>query len=259
VVGTITGAEISRRYGAEGLPEDTIQLKFTGSAGQSFGAFCPKGMRLELEGDANDYIGKGLCGTKMIVYPPRNSHPDFVPDENIIIGNVAFYGATSGEANIAGVAGERFCVRNSGVHAVIEGVGDHACEYMTGGSVVCLGGTGRNFAAGMSGGVAYVYDENGDFESKLNRAMVNLYPLIECDDSEISEVRGRVERHVALTGSSKGRRLLDDWSDIVAKFFKVLPADYERVLNAIKRAEESGLEGEAVILAAFEENAKVGN
>lgn len=259
VVGTITGAEISRRYGAEGLPEDTIQLKFTGSAGQSFGAFCPKGMRLELEGDANDYIGKGLCGTKVIVYPPRNSHPDFAPEENIIIGNVAFYGATSGEANIAGVAGERFCVRNSGVHAVVEGVGDHACEYMTGGSVVCLGGTGRNFAAGMSGGVAYVYDENRDFESKLNRAMVNLYPLIECGDSEISEVKDRVEKHVELTGSEKGKRLLDDWSNIVPQFFKVLPADYERVLNAIKRAEESGLEGDAVILAAFEENAKVGN
>ena len=145
------------------------------------------------------------------------------------------------------------------MHAVVEGVGDHACEYMTGGSVVCLGGTGRNFAAGMSGGVAYVYDENRDFESKLNRAMVNLYPLIECGDSEISEVKDRVEKHVELTGSEKGKRLLDDWSNIVPQFFKVLPADYERVLNAIKRAEESGLEGDAVILAAFEENAKVGN
>jgi glutamate synthase (NADPH/NADH) large chain len=259
VVGTITGAEISRRYGAKGLPEDTIHLKFTGSAGQSFGAFCPNGMKLELEGDANDYLGKGLCGTKIIVYPPKISHPEFVADQNIIIGNVAFYGATSGEANIAGVAGERFCVRNSGVHAVVEGVGDHGCEYMTGGSVLCLGGTGRNFAAGMSGGVAYVYDENRDFESKLNRDMVNLYPLIECGDGEIAEVKGRVEKHVALTGSAKGRKLLDHWDKILPTFFKVLPADYERVLNAVKKAEESGLEGEAVILAAFEENAKVGN
>ena len=206
VVGTITGAEISRRHGAEGLPENTIHLKFNGSAGQSFGAFCPNGMKLELEGDANDYIGKGLCGTKIIVYPPKNSHPDFVADQNIIIGNVAFYGATSGQANIAGVAGERFCVRNSGVHAVVEGVGDHACEYMTGGSVLCLGGTGRNFAAGMSGGVAYVYDENGDFESKLNRDMVNLYPLIECGDAEITEVKGRIrETRRAHRQRSQGR------------------------------------------------------
>lgn len=259
VVGTITGAEISRRYGAEGLPADTIHLKFTGSAGQSFGAFCPNGMKLELEGDANDYIGKGLCGSKIIVYPPKNSHPDFVADQNVIIGNVAFYGATSGEANIVGVAGERFCVRNSGVHAVVEGVGDHACEYMTGGSVICLGGTGRNFAAGMSGGVAYVYDENGDFESKLNRAMVNLYPLIECGDGEISEVKSRIESHVERTDSAKGKKLLADWNNIVLAIFKVLPADYERVLNALKKAEQSGLQGEEAILAAFEENAKVGN
>ena len=259
VVGTITGAEISRRYGAKGLPDNTIHLKFTGSAGQSFGAFCPNGMKLELEGDANDYIGKGLCGTKVIVYPPKKSHPDFVADQNIIIGNVAFYGATSGEAYIAGVAGERFCVRNSGVAAVVEGVGDHACEYMTGGSVLCLGGTGRNFAAGMSGGVAYVYDENRDFESKLNREMVNLYPLIECGDCEIAEVKSLIEKHVTFTDSARGRNLLADWDKILPLFFKVLPADYERVLNAVKRAEESGLEGDAVILAAFEENAKVGN
>jgi glutamate synthase (ferredoxin) len=216
-------------------------------------------MKLELEGDANDYIGKGLCGTKVIVYPPKKSHPDFVADQNIIIGNVAFYGATSGEAYIAGVAGERFCVRNSGVAAVVEGVGDHACEYMTGGSVLCLGGTGRNFAAGMSGGVAYVYDENRDFESKLNREMVNLYPLIECGDCEIAEVKSLIEKHVTFTDSARGRNLLADWDKILPLFFKVLPADYERVLNAVKRAEESGLEGDAVILAAFEENARVGN
>ena len=259
VVGTITGAEISRRYGAAGLPDGTIRLKFNGSAGQSFGAFCPNGMRLELEGDANDYIGKGLCGAKIIVYPPKDSHAEFVADQNIIVGNVAFYGATNGEAYISGVAGERFCVRNSGVHAVIEGVGDHACEYMTGGSVTCLGNTGRNFAAGMSGGVAYVYDEDGQFESKLNRAMVNLYPLTECEGGEITEVKDRVTRHVELTGSAKGRTILDDWDNALPRFHKVLPSDYERVLDAMKEAEESGLTGDAAILAAFEANARVGH
>jgi glutamate synthase domain-containing protein 2/glutamate synthase domain-containing protein 1/glutamate synthase domain-containing protein 3 len=259
VVGTITGAEISRRHGAEGLPDGTIHLKFKGSAGQSLGAFCPRGMTFELEGDSNDYIGKGVCGAKIIVYPPKDSHPDFVADQNIIVGNVAFYGATSGEAYIAGVAGERFCVRNSGVHAVIEGIGDHGSEYMTGGSVTCLGRTGRNFAAGMSGGVAYIYDEDGDFETKLNRAMVNLYPMIECRDAEIAELRERIERHVGFTGSVKGQSILDDWKAKLEKFYKVMPADYERVLNAVERAKESGLEGEDAVLAAFEENAKVGN
>ncbi len=259
VVGTITGAEISRRHGAAGLPADTIHLKFNGSAGQSLGAFYPRGMTFELEGDANDYIGKGVCGAKIIVYPPKNSPPELVADQNIIVGNVAFYGATSGEAYMAGVAGERFCVRNSGVHAVIEGVGDHACEYMTGGSVVCLGGTGRNFGAGMSGGVAYIYDEHGDFETRLNGTMSNLYPLIECEDSEIDEVKARIQRHIDYTGSVKGSTLLENWDDAAAKFLKVMPADYERVLNAVKKAEQSGLEGDAAILAAFEENAKVGN
>lgn len=259
VVGTITGAEISRRHGAEGLPEGTIRLKFHGSAGQSFGAFCPRGMSLELEGDANDYIGKGLCGAHIVVYPPKNSHPDLIADRNIIVGNTAFYGATSGEAYMAGVAGERFCVRNSGAHTVIEGMGDHGCEYMTGGSVTCLGGTGRNFAAGMSGGVAYVYDEHGDFEAKLNQAMVNLYPLIECRDAEIEEVRSRIEKHVELTGSVKGRSLLDAWRDSLPKFYKILPSDYERVLNALDSARERGLEGDEAILAAFEANTKVGH
>ncbi|MCP5536297.1 MAG: glutamate synthase large subunit [Akkermansiaceae bacterium] len=259
VVGTITGAEISRHHGAAGLPADTIHLKFNGSAGQSLGAFCPKGMTFELEGDANDYIGKGVCGAKIIVYPPKCSPPELVADQNIIVGNVAFYGATAGEAYIAGVAGERFCVRNSGVHTVIEGVGDHACEYMTGGSVTCLGGTGRNFGAGMSGGVGYVYNEHGDFESKLNGAMVNLYPLIECENSEIEEVKARIQKHVDYTGSVKGSKILENWEEESAKFLKVLPADYERVLNAVKKAEQSGLEGDAAILAAFEENAKVGN
>ena len=167
VVGTIVGSEVTRRYGADGLPEDTIDLTFIGSAGQSFGAFVPKGMTLRLEGDANDYLGKGLSGGKIIVYPPRDA--PFKAEENIIIGNVAFYGATSGEAYISGMAGERFCVRNSGIHAVVEAVGDHGCEYMTGGRVVVLGPTGRNFAAGMSGGVAYVLDETGVFSNHCNQ------------------------------------------------------------------------------------------
>jgi glutamate synthase (ferredoxin) len=259
VVGTITGAEISRKYGAEGLPDGTIDIKFTGSAGQSFGAFCPRGMRFELEGDANDYIGKGLCGAKLIVYPPKNAHKELIADQNMIVGNVGFYGATSGEAYLAGMAGERFCVRNSGVHTVIEGVGDHGCEYMTGGSITCLGNTGRNFAAGMSGGVAYVYDEDGMLDTRINRDMVNVYPLIECEDEEVSGVKDRIARHVEYTGSVKGQALLDDWDQVLPKFTKVLPADYERVLNAMKDAEEKGLTGDDAILAAFEANAKVGN
>ncbi len=254
VVGTITGAEISRHHGAAGLPEDTIHLKFTGSAGQSLAAFCPRGMTFELEGDTNDYIGKGLCGAKIIVYPPKDAPAEFVASENIITGNVSFYGATSGEAYIAGVAGERFCVRNSGVHAVVEGVGDHACEYMTGGSVTILGSTGRNFGAGMSGGIAYIYDEHGDFESKNNDAMSKLYPLIECDDSEISEVKARIQRHVDYTGSVKAQSILDNWETTSARFLKVMPTDYERVLNAVKEAEQSGLSGDEAILAAFEAN-----
>jgi glutamate synthase (ferredoxin) len=259
VVGTITGAEISRRYGAAGLPEGTIHLKFNGSAGQSFGAFVPKGMTLELEGDSNDYVGKGLCGGKLIVYPPKCSLPEFVADKNIIVGNVAFYGATNGEAYIAGVAGERFCVRNSGVQAVIEGVGDHCCEYMTGGSITVLGTTGRNFAAGMSGGVAYVYDQAGDFQSKLNREMVKLYQLIECEDAEIQAVKDRIQKHFELTGSVKAHSILSNWDHSIARFVKVMPTDYERVLMALRKAEESGLTGEDAIQAAFEENAKVGH
>jgi glutamate synthase (ferredoxin) len=254
VVGTITGAEISRKYGAAGLPDETIHIKFKGSAGQSFGAFVPKGVTLEVEGDTNDYLGKGLSGGRIIVYPHKDSRPDFVAEDNILTGNVAFYGATAGEAFIRGVAGERFCVRNSGVAAVIEGVGDHGCEYMTGGSVICLGATGRNFAAGMSGGVAYVYDVNGDFSTRVNLAMANLYRLIECDDSEIAAVKARIERHVALTGSTLGRRLLGDWRNSLAKFFKVMPQDYERMLNALKQAEASGLKGEEAVLKAFEAN-----
>ncbi|MFO7725503.1 MAG: glutamate synthase large subunit, partial [Oceanipulchritudo sp.] len=206
VVGTITGSEISLKHGSRGLPEDTINLKFTGSAGQSFAAFTPPGMTFELEGDANDYLGKGLSGAKVIVYPPRGSR--FKAHEQTLIGNVALYGAISGRAYINGIAGERFGVRNSGVCAVVEGVGDHGCEYMTGGEVIVLGLTGRNFAAGMSGGTAYVLDVDGKFQSRLNVDMVNVYRLIECEEEEIEGVRKRIEEHVAWTGSERGKDLL---------------------------------------------------
>lgn len=252
VVGTITGSEITRRHGAEGLPEDTVYLRFTGSAGQSLAAFAPKGMTFELEGDANDYVGKGLSGGKIIIYPPRGSK--FRPEEQIIIGNVAFYGATTGEAFINGIAGERFCVRNSGVKAVIEGVGDHGCEYMTGGEVIVLGATGRNFGAGMSGGVAYVFDKNDDFTTQLNRDMVNLYRLIECEDAEIAAVRARIQKHHDLTGSPRAAEILANWDAVLPKFQKVLPRDYERMLNAFKKVEQQGLSGDDAAMAAFEEN-----
>jgi len=258
VVGTITGSELTRKHGIDGLPDDSISINLTGSAGQSLGAFCPRGMTFTVDGDTNDYCGKGLSGAKIIVRPPVNS--PFIAHENIITGNVCFYGATSGEAYIAGVAGERFCVRNSGVSAVVEGVGDHGCEYMTGGLVICLGKTGRNFAAGMSGGVAYVLDETGDFVSKrLNREMVKIYPLVECDDDEIRLVESMISNHVDYTNSVRGGKILDDWLNFSNKFLKVLPEDYERVLHALKRAEERGLEGEEAAQAAFEENVAAGH
>jgi glutamate synthase (ferredoxin) len=252
VVGTIVGSEITRRWGAEGLPEDTIEINFSGSAGQSFGAFMPKGMTFFLEGDCNDYIGKGLSGGKIIVYPPENS--TFVPEENIIVGNVAFYGATSGEAYIRGMAGERFCVRNSGVQAVVESIGDHGCEYMTGGRVVVLGPTGRNFAAGMSGGVAYVLDEAGDFASRCNLQMVTLEKLEDPDEREA--VWKMVQRHQAYTRSALAARILANWDQMLPKFVKVIPKDYQRVLRSLKRMQESGLTGEEAIMAAFQENAR---
>ena len=252
VVGTILGSELTRRYGAEGLPEDTIRLRFKGSAGQSFGAFIPKGMTFILEGDSNDYIGKGLSGGIIIVCPPEGS--TFVPEENIIIGNVAFYGATSGEAYIRGMSGERFCVRNSGLNAVIEAVGDHGCEYMTGGRVVVLGSAGRNFAAGMSGGVAYVVDETGDFPRRCNQQMAGLEKLE--DPAEIEEVRGMIQRHAEYTGSERARQILSRWEEYVPRFVKVMPRDYKRMLQAIKRVTDSGLSGEEAIMAAFEENSK---
>ncbi|MEO0795842.1 MAG: glutamate synthase large subunit [Verrucomicrobiota bacterium] len=252
VVGTITGSELTRRKGSGGLPEDTIHLHFQGSAGQSFGAFTPPGMTFELEGDANDYLGKGMSGSKVIVYPPKGS--PFKAEDQIIIGNVAFYGATTGNAYISGIAGERFCVRNSGVKTVVEGVGDHGCEYMTGGQVICLGVTGRNFAAGMSGGVAYIYDIDGNFRNRLNADMVNVYELIECEDSEIEGVRIEVEKHVQYTDSNRGKEILQNWTELRSKFVKVLPRDYERMLNAFKRVEEQGLTGDEAAMAAFEEN-----
>ncbi|MGD0812495.1 MAG: glutamate synthase large subunit [Verrucomicrobiota bacterium] len=252
VVGTIVGSELSRRYGAEGLPEDTIKIHFRGSAGQSFGAFMPRGMTWILEGDANDYLGKGLSGGKIILYPPEGS--TFVPEENIIAGNVAFYGATAGEAYIRGMAGERFCVRNSGVAAVVEAVGDHGCEYMTGGRVVILGQTGRNFAAGMSGGVAYVLDETGDFDVRCNQKMVKLERLE--DPAEIEEIRQMIHRHGEYTRSQRAFKILALWEQMTPKFVKVMPTDYKRMLQSIKRVEQAGLSGEQAIMAAFEDNAK---
>jgi glutamate synthase (ferredoxin) len=251
VVGTMVGSELTRRYGATGLPEDTIKLHFRGSAGQSFGAFIPRGMTLVLEGDSNDYIGKGLSGGKIIVYPPEGS--TFVPEENVIVGNVAFYGATSGEAYIRGVAGERFCVRNSGIHAVVEAVGDHGCEYMTGGRVVVLGPTGRNFAAGMSGGIAYVLHETGDFPRHCNTEMVKLYPLE--DPEEIEFVWRLIRRHAEYTRSERAWKVLALWDNLQPRFFKVYPNDYRRVLETQKRFKETGLSEDEAIMAAFEENA----
>jgi glutamate synthase (ferredoxin) len=251
VVGTILGNEITKRHW-DGLPEDTVHLHFQGNAGQSFGAFVPKGVTLELEGDANDYFGKGLSGGKLILYPPKVS--TFVAEENIIVGNVAFYGATSGEAYIRGLAGERFCVRNSGVNAVVEGVGDHGCEYMTGGRVVVLGATGRNFAAGMSGGVAYILDEAGDFATRCNTSMVGLETLE--DAEEINDLYQTIQKHVDYTGSQKASKVLAQWKEMVPKFVKVMPKDYKRVLQAIENAIAAGLSGDDALSAAFEENAR---
>jgi len=250
VVGTITGSEITKKYGPAGLPEDTVLLKFKGSAGQSFGAFIPKGMTLELEGDANDYFGKGMSGGKLIVYPPKGS--TFLAEDNIIIGNVALYGATSGEIFVRGMAGERFAVRNTGVSAVVEAIGDHGCEYMTGGRVIVLGRTGRNFAAGMSGGIAYILDEAGDFSGRCNMELVALEKLT--DPNEIEEVWKLIQRHQTFTESERAARILANWQEFVPKFVKVMPKDYARVLKSLKKAEENGLSGDDAIMAAFEEN-----
>jgi glutamate synthase (ferredoxin) len=252
VVGTILGSELTRRHGAKGLPEDTIRLNFKGSAGQSFGAFIPNGITMRLEGDANDYLGKGLSGGKIILYPPKGS--TFVPEDNIITGNVALYGATSGDVYIRGMAGERFGVRNSGVNAVVEAVGDHGCEYMTGGRVVILGPTGRNFAAGMSGGTAYVLDEAKTFATRCNKQMVSLDKL--SDPQEAEEIRQMIKRHAEYTHSQLAHKILALWDEMLPKFVKVLPKDYARMLTAIKRATDAGLTGEQAIMTAFEENAR---
>ena len=237
-VGTTLGYEITTRWGGEGLPEDTVKVHFRGSAGQSFGAFVPRGVTFTLEGDANDYWGKGLSGGRLIVFPPREA--TFVAERNIVIGNVALYGATSGEAYVRGVAGERFGVRNSGVHTVVEGIGDHGCEYMTGGRVVVLGHSGRNFAAGMSGGIAYVFDVDGDFKRRCNLGMVELGPLEQAED--ITLVRELIRRHVDYTGSTYAKRFLDDWIAVQPRFVKVMPKDYKRVLAAEARARSEGRE-----------------
>ncbi len=252
VTGTIVGSELTRKYGAQGLPDDTIHLNFKGSAGQSFSAFVPRGMTMELEGDANDYVGKGLSGGRIFIYPAREA--SFVAEENVIIGNVALYGATAGEVYIRGQAGERFCVRNSGVKTVVEGVGDHACEYMTGGVVVILGATGRNFAAGMSGGVAYVLDEKGVFPSLCNTEMVGL-EAIETEE-DISELHSLIENHMRNTGSGPAERVLAHWKELLPKFIKVMPKDYKRVLESLARVRLAGKSGDEATMAAFEENAR---
>jgi glutamate synthase (NADPH/NADH) large chain len=235
-VGTLLSNEISKKYKGAGLPDDTLHFTFKGTAGQSFGAFNTKGISLELEGDANDYFGKGLSGARLVVYPPKNSM--FVPEENIIIGNTSFYGATSGEAYIRGKAGERFCVRNSGAKVVVEGVGDHGCEYMTGGLAVILGSTGRNFAAGMSGGIAYVYDVNGKFESLCNKEMVDLDPL---DAEDVAILQQMVANHYEYTKSSVAKFVLDDLENQVRNFVKVFPKDYKKVVQANKQVVSSKL------------------
>jgi glutamate synthase (NADPH/NADH) large chain len=249
-VGTMLSGEVAQRYGSEGLPDDTIKCKFTGSAGQSFGAFLAKGVTLELEGDTNDYVGKGLSGGKVIVYPPRTS--TFAPEQNILIGNVVLYGATSGEAFFNGVAGERFCVRNSGATAVVEGTGDHGCEYMTNGLVVVLGKTGRNFSAGMSGGIAYVYDEDGDFEDeRCNTAGVDLEPVMEQRDIDL--LRGLIQRHHEATNSQRAKWILDHWADALSGFIKVFPHEYKRVLG-VPRYEKPKVQAAAMFAQAQQVN-----
>ena len=236
-VGAMLSGEIARRFGAAGLPDDTIRFQFTGSAGQSFGAFLAKGVTLTLEGKANDYVGKGLSGGRLIVYPPRNS--SFQPEENILVGNVVLYGATSGEAFFNGMAGERFAVRNSGATAVVESVGDHGCEYMTRGTVLVLGKTGRNFAAGMTGGIAYVLDETGEFvRVRCNCASVDLERVV--DPQDIDLIQNLIERHAELTESPRAKWILDNWDTMLPKFVKVFPHEYKRVLG-VKRHPESAI------------------
>ncbi len=230
-VGAIISNEISKIYGADGLPDNTLKLNFTGSAGQSFGAFATKGLTMVVNGNTNDYLGKGLSGAKLVIKVPYKS--TFKPEENIIIGNVALYGATSGEAYINGKAGERFCVRNSGAKAVVEGIGDHGCEYMTGGVAVILGAVGRNFGAGMSGGIAYVYDKDGTFEKKCNGEALNLLPVEEPND--IAQLRELIENHYNATLSPLAQDILENWEKVLPKFIKVFPEEYRQALIRLEQ------------------------
>lgn len=247
--GTVLSNEVTKVYKGEGLPDGTIHFKMKGSAGQSFGAFVCKGIELEVEGDANDYFGKGLSGGHLSIYPAKNAQ--FVPEQNIIVGNVCFYGATGGEAFIRGVAGERFCVRNSGAKVVVEGIGDHGCEYMTGGKTVVLGKTGRNFGAGMSGGTAYIYDADGTFPKLCNIGMIELEKVE--NKTEQDELKALIEKHQKKTESTVAEYILSDWEDSLSKFVKVIPTDYKRILGYIEQARETGkYETEAEIIdAAF--------
>ena len=244
--GTLFGAEITRNHG-ENLEEDTYVINCQGAGGQSFGAFIPKGLTLNLEGDSNDYFGKGLSGGKLVVYPSAKA--TYKQDENIIIGNVALYGATSGKAFINGVAGERFAVRNSGATAVVEGCGDHGCEYMTGGRVVVLGETGKNFAAGMSGGIAYVLDEDASLYKRLNKSMVSLETVT--DKYDVLELKEIIAEHVAATGSAKGKEIYDNFSEYLPKFKRIVPFDYKKMMQTIVQMEEKGLSSEQAQIEAF--------
>ena len=237
-VGAMLSGEVSKRYGEDGLPDDTIRIHFKGSAGQSFGAFLARGISLTLEGDSNDYFGKGVSGGRIVVYPPRSS--TFNPEENVIVGNVVLYGATGGKVFIRGLAGERFAVRNSGAHAVVDGVGDHGCEYMTGGVVVVLGRTGRNFAAGMSGGFAYILDEDGTFATRCNQEMVDLEPVV--DEADLATLRGLIQQHLEHTGSEKAKKVLNAWEETASRFVKIFPRDFRRVLEERKRTQGKELE-----------------
>ena len=242
------GSEITVKYG-DTLPDDTYKVVCNGSGGQSFGAFIPNGLTLELKGDSNDYFGKGLSGGKLIVYPPE--HSNFKAEENIIVGNVALYGATSGKAFINGIAGERFCVRNSGAVAVVEGVGEHGCEYMTGGTVVILGRTGNNFAAGMSGGVAYVLDEHHHLYKRLNKELVECSEISSQED--IETLRNLISEHVSATGSEKAENILTHFEEYLPKFKKIIPHDYKIVTEAIKHHKQDGMDEEQAKISAFYE------
>ena len=250
-LGTLFGSEITRKY-YNNLDDDTFVLKCHGAGGQSFGAFIPKGLTLELEGDSNDYFGKGLSGGKLIVYAPANAK--YKADENIIIGNVALFGATSGKAFIAGVAGERFCVRNSGATVVVEGVGDHGCEYMTGGCAVILGKTSKNFAAGMSGGIAYVLDEENDLYTKLNKALVGFSKVTA--DEDVEQLRSLIEEHVEVTHSVRGKEILDNFDVYLPRFKKIVPHEYAKMLSGIRKFEAEGLSHEEAKIEAFYANTK---